>query len=72
MKYWGVPFHVIETEWTDDQFFAMLEAASGREKSVQKKQGRNKAARSSSSHSGASTQVRNKTYSLQELTKLRD
>lgn len=25
MKEWHVPFHVIEQEWTDDQFYLMIE-----------------------------------------------
>lgn len=30
MKVWHVPFHVIENEWTDEQFVAMLERLTER------------------------------------------
>jgi hypothetical protein len=30
MEKWGVPFHTIENEWTDDQYFLMVEKLSER------------------------------------------
>jgi hypothetical protein len=30
MNIWHVPFHVIESEWTDDQFYSFIERAGER------------------------------------------
>lgn len=38
MKVWGVPFHIIENEWTDDQFFMMVERLGDRVKNENRAQ----------------------------------
>jgi hypothetical protein len=34
MQRWGVPFHVIEREWSDAQFFGLLTAARENQEQV--------------------------------------
>lgn len=72
MKYWGVPFHVIESEWTDEQFFSLLECANERETSVQKKSRSNKSPSGDGSNFRSGSQTRKRSYSLLELTELKD
>jgi len=55
MEMWSIPFHTIENEWTDDQFFSMFERAMERfdEQEKAAKKARNKKSNDSSgSHSG--------------------
>ena len=49
MREWRVPFHVIENEWTDWQYFSMLDRLNERkqaeEKAMKKAQAKSKAKR---------------------------
>lgn len=53
MKEWGVPFHTIEREWTDPQFFLMLEKRS--ERIERENKAHKKASSNSPSHSDSGT-----------------
>lgn len=43
MKEWGIPFHVIENEWTDWQYFMFLDRMNERLEEQAKAMERNKA-----------------------------
>ena len=70
MKVWGVPFHTIESEWTDDQFYMMLDRLGerlGEEKKAYSKKGGG----GHSQGGGRGSQVSGASYSPQEfLTKI--
>ncbi len=57
MNTWHVPFHVIENEWTDDQFYMFLDRAGDRVKRENKasKAGSKSSNRGSASASGTTT-----------------
>lgn len=42
MSEWGIPFHVIENEWTDRQFALMLARLTERKKRQAEAQGKGK------------------------------
>lgn len=59
MKIWGVPFHVIESEWTDDQFYAMFDRLGERIEAEEKAQKRaNKKSSGGSVSDGSNTRTR--------------
>ena len=65
MRIWPVSFHTIENEWTDDQFFAMMERAGERAKKENKQLRKNTNRGGASGGGGVSTRRRN--YGITEL-----
>ena len=68
MDRWHIPFHIIEREWTDDQFFMMIEKMGERLK--RENDASKKANKSSASPSAGSGNVHTRSLNLQEAQAL--
>ena len=66
MKVWSVPFHVIENEWTDDQFMEMLDRLSERIEREQKEVDNNNR-KTNSARSGSSRRTEKKSMGAAEF-----
>jgi hypothetical protein len=70
MNVWHIPFNVIEDEWTDDQFFMMVERLGDRIKRENRNQKSGGAGRDGSSESNSATSRKQvSTAQLIELSK---
>jgi hypothetical protein len=68
MDRWHIPFHVIEREWTDDQFFKMVDKMGERLK--REHEATKKHSKSRDSGGAGGSNVRTRTLNLGEAQKI--